>query len=262
VGALAYTLVVVLGLLIGSFLNVVIWRVPRGESIVAPPSACPSCGHAIRRRDNVPVASWLVLRGRCRDCAEPIAARYPIVEAVTAVLFAAGLLRFGWTWALPAFLYLAAVGLALALIDLDVHRLPSAIVVPSYPVLAVLLLFASWNPGGQSSWEPLVGAAVGGASMLAFYWVLAVVRPGGMGLGDVRLAGLLGLALGWLGWGSLVVGAFAAFLLGGAYSLGLLATRRATRKSGIPFGPWMLLGAAIGVAVGERVWQAYLSAIL
>ena len=261
-GAIAYPVVVVLGLLIGSFLNVVIWRVPRGESIVAPPSACPACGHQIRARDNIPVLSWVLLKGRCRDCAAPISARYPLVEAATALLFALVLLRFGLTWSLPPFLYLAALAVALALIDLDVHRLPSSIVVPAYPVLAALLLVASWNPGGRSDWDALVPAVIGGVSLFVFYWILAVVRPGGMGMGDVRLAGLLGLALGWLGWGPLVVGAFAAFVLGGVFSLVLLATRRATRKSGIPFGPWMLMGAAVGVAVGDVAWDAYLSVII
>lgn len=261
-GAIAYPLVVVLGLLIGSFLNVVIWRVPRGESVVAPPSACTACGHPIRARDNVPVLSWVLLRARCRDCAAPISARYPLVEAATALLFALVLLRFGWTWSLPAYLFLAALAVTLALIDLDVHRLPSSIVVPAYPVLAALLLLASWNPGGPSRWDALLPAVTGGVVLLFFYGVLAVVRPGGMGMGDVRLAGLLGLALGWLGWGPVVIGSFAAFLLGGVFSLALLATRRATRKSGIPFGPWMLLGAAVGIAVGELAWSAYLSVII
>ena len=167
-GAIVYPLVVVIGLLIGSFLNVVIWRVPRGESVVAPPSACPACGHQIRARDNIPVLSWFLLRGRCRDCAAPISARYPLVEAATALLFAFVLLRFDWTWSLPAYLFLAALAVALALIDLDVHRLPSSIVVPAYPVLAALLLLASWNPGGPSRWDALLPAAIGGVVLFFF----------------------------------------------------------------------------------------------
>ena len=250
--------VAVLGLLIGSFLNVVVWRVPRGESIVSPPSACPACGHAIRARDNVPVLGWLLLRGRCRDCASPIALRYPLVEAATSLLFVAVALRFGLSWELPAYLYLAAVAVALALIDLDVHRLPDPIVLPGYPVLIVLLGLAAANPGGASGWGDLARAAIGAAILFVFYLALAVLRPGGMGMGDVKLAGVLGLALGWLGWGSLVIGAFGAFLLGGLFSIGLLVTRRAGRGSGIPFGPWMLAGAALGVAVGEPLWTAYL----
>jgi leader peptidase (prepilin peptidase)/N-methyltransferase len=132
-------LVVVLGLVLGSFLNVVVHRVPRGESVVRPPSACPGCGKHIRPRDNVPVLGWLLLRGRCRDCGQQISARYPLVELGCAGLFAALALRFGFDPVLPAYLYLAAVGLALALIDIDVRRLPDALTLPSYPVALVLL---------------------------------------------------------------------------------------------------------------------------
>ncbi|HEY3546528.1 MAG TPA: prepilin peptidase [Propionicimonas sp.] len=259
---LTLALAAILGLAIGSFLNVVIWRVPRRESIVSPPSACPSCGHAIRRRDNVPVLSWLLLRGRCRDCGAPISVRYPLVEAGTTLLFVGVALRLGVAWSLPAHLYLAAIGMALALIDLDVHRLPDAIVLPSYAVVTVLLLLASLNPGGTPDWPALLRALIGGATLWVFYFVLSVLWAGGMGFGDVKLAGILGAAMAWLGWGTLVIGAFAAFLVGGLFSIGLLASGRATRKSGIPFGPWMILGAAVGVAVGEPLWSAYLGFIL
>ena len=133
----------VLGLAIGSFLNVVIWRVPRGESVVSPPSACPSCGNPISPRDNVPVVSWLLLAGQCRHCHERISPRYPLVELGTAVLFGLTAWRFGLAWELPAFLYLAAITVALALIDIDVHRLPNSIVLPSYVVAGVLLTAAA-----------------------------------------------------------------------------------------------------------------------
>src|SRR5919205_3026069 len=123
-----------LGLAVGSFLNVVIHRVPRGESLVRPGSHCPHCGSAIRKRHNVPVLGWLPLRGRCADCRTPISARYPLVEAGTAALFVAVAARFGWSWELPAYLYLAAIAVALAAIDLDVLRLPDQIVLPSYGV--------------------------------------------------------------------------------------------------------------------------------
>jgi leader peptidase (prepilin peptidase)/N-methyltransferase len=251
-------LAALLGLAVGSFLNVVVWRVPRGGSVVRPPSACPRCAHPIRARDNVPVLSWLLLRGRCRDCAEPIAPRYPLVEAGTGVAFVAVTAVVGVSWVLPAALYLTAVAVALALIDLDVHRLPDAIVLPSYPVLAALLALASWNPGGVSDWGALLRAGLGGAGLLAFYLAAALIYPAGMGLGDVKLAGVLGMVLAWFGWGALAVGAFAAFLLGALFSVGLMVARRAGRKSGIPFGPWMLLGAFAGVAAGEPVAGWYL----
>jgi len=251
----------VLGLLVGSFLNVVVWRVPRGESVVSPPSACPACGHRIRARDNVPVLSWLVLRGRCRDCGAPISPRYPLVELSTAVLFAGTAALVGWAWTLPAALYLVAIGVALTLIDIDVKRLPNAIVLPSYPVVAALLALAAWNPGGTSDWPALVRAAVGCVLMYVVYLVLVLVYPAGMGFGDVKLAGVLGLYLGWAGWGALAVGWFAAYLLGGVFGLALMLARRAGPKSGIPFGPWMILGAVVGLVVGEPLWSAYLGLI-
>ena len=248
-----------LGLLIGSFLNVVIWRVPRGESIVTPPSACPRCGHAIRARDNVPLVSWIVLRARCRDCGAPISARYPLVEALTGLLFAAAAWWIGLSWALPALLYLVAIGVALALIDLDVHRLPDAIVLPAYPAALALLALASWNPTGASDWTALVRALVGAAAMFAGYLALAVIYPAGMGFGDVKLAGVLGLYLGWAGWAALAVGFFAAFLLGGIVASGLLITGRVGRKSGVPFGPWMILGALVGLTAGASIGTWYLT---
>lgn len=253
----AYVLVAVLGLVVGSFLNVVAWRVPRNESISHPPSACPSCGHAVRKRDNIPVASWLLLRGKCRDCKAPISARYPLVELATAVLFVLVLWKFGFGLEFVAFAYLAALGVVLTAIDLDVHRLPNAIVLPAYIVLLVLFAATCLVSG---DWWPLAQAAIGGAALFLFYFIAAIVYPGGMGFGDVKLAGVIGMALGWLGWGSLVVGAFSAFLIGGVVGLILMATGRVQKRGGIPFGPWMIAGAAVGIAWGESLWNAYLGA--
>lgn len=261
--AVLLPLAAALGLAIGSFLNVVVWRLPRGESLASPPSACPRCGHPIRARDNVPVLSWLLLQGRCRDCRTHIPVRYPLVEVATALLFAAVVWRFGGdapgVWAVPAYAYLAAVAVALALIDLDTHRLPNRIVLPSYVVGLVLLAVAS---AGTGDWAALGRAVAGGAILWVAYFAMAFAYPSGMGFGDVKLAGVLGLYLGWLGWGALAVGGFAAFLLGGGFAVGLLVTRRAGRRSGIPFGPWMLAGAGVGVAVGEPAWAAYLGLVL
>lgn len=253
---LVLVVVGLLGLAVGSFLNVVVWRVPRGESVVRPRSACPRCHAPITARDNVPVLSWVLLRGRCRSCTEPISARYPLVEAGTSILF----VMVAW-WdqvspALPALLVLAAVGITLALIDLDTHTLPDVIVLPSIGVGLALLALAS---AGTGDWGALARGVAGAAILFALYFVLMVVKPGGMGFGDVKLAALLGLYLGWYGWGALAVGAFAAFLLGGLFSIGLVVARRAGRSSGIPFGPWMLVGAAVGLVAGEQLWHGYLS---
>lgn len=251
----------VLGGLIGSFLNVVVWRVPQGLSIVRPGSACPSCGHEIAWYDNIPIVSWIVLRAKCRNCQAPISARYPLVEAGTAVAFAlvvwAAYLD-AYPFALvPALLYWAAVGIALTLIDLDHHRLPNVIVLPSYLVTAVLLVLASVLTGDYGR---LLSAAIGCAALYALYWILAVAYPGGMGFGDVKLAGALGMLLGWLGWAPLIVGGFSAFVLGGAIGAALMVGRRATRKSRIPFGPFMILGAGVGVFAGVGIAGVYLSA--
>lgn len=258
------------GILIGSFLNVVVYRVPAGLSVARPASACPGCSTPIRRRDNVPVVSWLALGGKCRDCRTSISARYPIVELATGLFFVLVAARL-WplvgvpTEALPlvarllslvAFLWLAGVSVALAVIDLEHHRLPDAIVLPSYAVGGVLLAASSILVG---DWPALVRAAIGLASLFAFYLIAALSYPGGMGFGDVKLAGVLGLYLAWLGWGEFAVGAFAAFLLGGLFAVVLLVTRRVERTGGIPFGPWMLAGAWVGVFAGGTVATAYLT---
>lgn len=248
-----------LGLLIGSFLNVVIWRVPRGESIVSPPSACPKCGHEIRAYDNIPVVSWLVLRGRCRDCGNPISARYPLVEAGTGVLFAVVAWRFGPSWELPAFLFFTAVGVCLAMIDIDTKRLPNVITLPSYAVGGVLLLLPA---AFDSRWDDYLWAWLGALALFAFYFLLAFIYPAGMGFGDVKLAGVIGLFLGWLGWGSLLVGAFLGFLLGAVIGVALMVRGSAGRKTRIPFGPFMLMGAYIAVIWGQTLADVYTQAVL
>jgi leader peptidase (prepilin peptidase)/N-methyltransferase len=269
--AVLVVLVGVMGLIIGSFLNVVVWRLPRGESLSHPSSQCPNCGHAIRWWDNLPVVAWLALRGRCRDCGDPISARYPLVELATGLAFTIVALWVfqtplpelvegddAWptTIVLAAFLYLAAISIALTLIDFDTHKLPNKIVLPSYIVGTALLTATSLLAGDYAA---LLRAGIGLAAMFIAYFLMAIAYPGGMGFGDVKLAGVLGLFLGWLGWGQLMVGAFAAFVLGGVFSIILLALRRVGRKSGIPFGPWMLAGAWVGILLGDSIWTGYLS---
>ena len=242
-----------LGLNVGSFLNVVAHRVPRGESVVRPPSACPRCGAGIRARHNVPVLGWLMLRGRCFDCAEPISARYPLVEAATGLLFGLA----GWRFAaepllLAAYLCFAAIAVALALIDLDVRRLPNAIVLPAYPVLAALLALAADGDG-------LLRALTGGAALFGFFLAVAYAVPGAMGFGDVKLAGVVGGMTAYLSWGAFLVGAFGAFLLGALAGVLLVAARGAGRRTAVPFGPFLLLGAWASI-LGASGWgEAYLA---
>ncbi|HEY0486272.1 MAG TPA: prepilin peptidase [Mycobacteriales bacterium] len=246
-----------LGLLVGSFLNVVIWRVPRGESVVRPPSACPSCGMRLRPYDNVPVLSWLVLRARCRGCGGRISARYPLVELATAALFGLLAARFGLSVELAAFLVLGALGVALAVIDLDVRRLPNALTLPAYPVVIGLLGLASWAGPGP---RPMVRGALAMVVLLALYGVLFVV--GGMGLGDVKFAGVLGFALGWLGWPEVAVGTALGFVAGGVVAVVLLVSGRARRRSRIAFGPFLVAGALTSVLAGAQLASAYVGALL
>jgi leader peptidase (prepilin peptidase)/N-methyltransferase len=260
----------VFGLAIGSFLNVVIYRVPIGKSIAYPASACPNCGSGIHAYDNVPVVSWFALGGKCRNCRTAISARYPLVELGTGLLFFAVALPISAQLAvvgttveavassltLVAFLYLAAISVALSFIDIEHHKLPNVIVLPSYVVGIVLLGTASLLTGNYGQ---LLQAGIGLAAMAVAYFILAMIKPGAMGFGDVKFAGVLGLFLGFSGWGPLIIGSLAAFFAGGIYGLVLIALRKTTRKSGIPFGPWMALGAWIGILFGNLIWTDYLS---
>jgi leader peptidase (prepilin peptidase)/N-methyltransferase len=222
--------------------------------VVSPPSACPACHAAIRPRDNLPVLGWLLLRGRCRDCGNAISARYPVVEALTGVLFGAMAFRFGYHLELLAYLYLAAVGIALALIDLDVKRLPDVLTLPSYVVGTALLAVASYS-------EPrlLLRAILGGAALFALYFALCFAYPAGMGFGDVKLSGVLGLYTAWLGWDVWAAGLMLGFLLGGGFGIGVVLARRGGRKTAVPFGPFMIAGALVAVFVGHQLVDGYLS---
>jgi len=247
VEAVLLAVVFVYGVAIGSFLNVVIYRVPRAESLLRPGSHCPSCQKPIRARHNVPLLGWLVLRGRCADCRTRISVRYPLVELGTGIAFVAVTARLAQLHlvsAVPAFLWFTAIGIALAAIDLDVRRLPNAIVLPSYPVLAVALGGSAW---WQHDWWSLARAGIGAAALLAFFFTVVFIHPAGMGLGDVKLSGLIGAVLGYLSWTALVLGAFLGFFLGAVVGVAVLASGRGNRKTALPFGPFMVAGALLAV---------------
>lgn len=249
------SIVGVLGLVVGSFLNVVIYRVPAGLSVVRPGSACPACRTPVRARDNVPVVSWLVLRGRCRDCAVPIAVRYPLVELATAALFAVSAWRFGPSAYVVAVLVLMAGAVALFMIDLDHRRLPFSITGLVGAGIVGALAFATVT--GEADYLPR--ALMSTALWLAVYGGIWLATAGrGMGLGDVALAPVLGLVLGWSGWGSSLVGLLAGFAIGAVVGVGLLASGRAGVRSRVPHGPFLLTGAALGLFAGQSLWQDYL----
>ncbi|MDO9485674.1 MAG: prepilin peptidase [Actinomycetota bacterium] len=252
----------VLGLLVGSFLNVVIARVPAKQSIATPASSCPKCGQLLRWRDNIPLLSWCLLRGRCRQCAEPISVRYPLIEAANALLW----LGLAW-WAmgistrislLPLLLALASAGLALAAIDLQHHRLPDAIVLPLYP-LTVLGLALSQLITSQGYWiQALIGALIWGVTIGGLWLVTA---GGGMGLGDAKLAPVLGAVTAWLGIAESIIGLFAAFLIGAIVGVVLIVSGRSQRRARLAFGPFLLGGAMCAVFFGTPLWELYAGAM-
>jgi len=245
----------VFGLVIGSFLNVVIWRVPRHESIVSPPSHCPGCDAEISPRDNIPVVSWLILRGRCRHCGKPISPRYPAVEALTGLLFAAAALKLGAHAALADYCAFFAVLVALAGIDLDHRLVPRRIVYPAAAVSLVLLAIATVVDGGTRNY---VDALIGGAAAFAALFVVHFVSPRGMGFGDVRLAGYIGLNVGWLGLARVAVGLFSGFLFGAVVGVAIMAAGRGGRKTAVPFAPFLAAGAVVAVLFGGPIVRAWL----
>jgi leader peptidase (prepilin peptidase)/N-methyltransferase len=255
-------LMAALGLVLGSFVNVLIHRVPRGESLVLPASRCPGCGSPIRPWHNVPVLSYLVLRGRCASCAERISPVYPAVEMVTAGLFVAITVRLkqlDLLSALPAYLYFTAIAVALAVIDLRHRRLPNAIVLPSFPVLAALVIASA---AVHRDWAGLGRAGIGAAALWGGFLLIAVVHPAAMGLGDVKLAGLVGAVLGYLSWSTLILGTFAGFVLGAGFGVILIVRGRGTGKTAIAFGPFMLAGALLGIFVGAPLARFYWDTVI
>jgi len=222
--------------------------VPRGESIVSPPSHCPNCDTRIRARDNVPIVSWLLLHGRCRACGEPIAARYPLVEALTGGIFAAVVAARGIDWDLAWQLPFAAMLVAVAFIDLDHHIVPNKVLLPAaiWAVVSAALIRLSDLPE-LLAW---------GAGAFAFLLIAALVYPAGMGMGDVKLAGVMGLYLG----SSVVPALLAGFFAGSAYGIGVIARHgAAARKTGVPFAPFLALGGVLGLMAGPELVDWYVN---
>jgi len=243
-----------LGLAVGSFLNVVIYRVPRKESVVHPRSRCPGCGTQLAERDNIPVVSWLLLRGKCRTCGEPISGRYPFVELLTGVLWASAGLRFGADWVLPAYLVFFASLIAITFIDLDHYIIPTRIVYPTIFISIPLLVVAA---AVQDEWANLERALIGAALAWGFLLIVHLISPRGMGFGDVRLSFVLGLFLGWLNLQHVFLGMFLGFLFGAISGLLLMALRRRDRKDHIPFGPFLAGGAVVAVLFGSQILAWY-----
>ena len=234
-------------LVVGSFLNVVIHRVPRRESIVWPASHCPHCGEPIQPRDNIPLISFLLLRGRCRNCKEPISVRYPVVEATNGLLFGVAAYVFGASLTLLPALVLISALVSLAVIDLEHGLLPNVIVGPAALVGLVLSILA--NPAGWWTY-PLSAIAVGGA-----LFVLVFVYPAGMGMGDVKMGGMLGAFLGPYAALAVFLGALLGAVTGGL----LMVAGKMRRRSALPFGLFMAIGGIISLFVGPQLWELYMN---
>lgn len=246
IDGVAIACLAVLGLLVGSFLNVVVHRLPRGESLSRPRSRCIGCGTQIAAYDNVPVVSWLVLRGRCRHCGEPISVRYPLIEALTGVTFAAVAAIAGVDAELWLELPFAALMIAVAAIDLEHRIVPNRLLAPA----------AVWAVGAWAvvdlDFLPEALAAGGGA--FAFLLLAALAYPAGMGMGDVKLAGVMGLYLGL----SVIPALLVAFLAGSVVGIAIIVRDgRDARKTGVPFAPFLALGGLVGLLAGNELISLY-----
>lgn len=237
----------ILGLMVGSFLNVVIHRLPRGESLSHPPSRCPRCGAAIRWYDNVPLLSYLLLGGRCRDCRGPISPRYPLVEAATGLLFLAASLKLPHLlWALHA-VVLGSLCLALALIDLEHMILPDALTLPGVAIGLLLALAGGPTPLLDAAIGTVLGAALPLAIIWAYRWLRGVE---GMGFGDVKLLAMLGAFLGWQG---MLLTLSLAAVAGALVGVGLMVTGRGSRQTELPFGTFLCAAAVVVLFWGEKL---------
>jgi len=252
----------VFGLMVGSFLNVVIVRVPAGESVLRPASKCPRCQAEIPPRDNVPVLSWVLLRGRCRACDESIPAGYPLVEIANAALWVAAGARFGASWEVVPYALFFSVLLALSVIDMELYILPNKITYPSVLVSLVAVVPLSYLAVDEPG-EAILGALIGGVAYALFLGITLVayeliVHKEGMGMGDVKLAALLGIWVGWIEPLLVLYALVAASIVGLVVGAAILFVRRASQP--YPFGPWLAVGAVAVILASQPILDRVLTA--
>ena len=243
----AATLAGVLGAIVGSFLNVVVHRLPRHESLISPASHCPRCGTPVKPYDNIPILSWLLLRGRCRSCDEPISPRYPLVEALTAVLCVGAVLVHQTASGIALSIALILIVVPAALIDLEHRIIPNRLTLLG--AILAIVLGTALDPAGEPE-RLIAGAAAGGFLLLA-----ALAYPGGMGMGDVKLAGVMGLLLGRAVAPAILIALLAGVLVGAV----IMARKgaHAGRKTAVPFGPFLALGAIVAIYTGQPMIDLY-----
>lgn len=245
-------LVFVIGLLIGSFLNVCIYRIPKEESIVFPGSNCPSCHQPLKAKELIPVFSWLWLRGQCRTCKTAISGRYPLVETLTGAMLVLIYLEMGLSTNFFLCSLLTMLLLMITFIDLDHQIIPDGLSTLVAFMGIVSLVYGYINNTGIIFWEAIAGIFLGGG----FFLFIAIVSKGGMGGGDIKLMAALGI---WFGWQGILMVMFLSFTLGGIYAVGLLVMKRKGRKEMVPFGPFIALGGYITALYGSYLWEWYMT---
>lgn len=251
----------VLGAVVGSFLNVCIWRIPQGESVVYPPSHCPHCGQRLKAWQMIPILSYLLLRGRCAFCSQTIGWIYPTVEALGALSLWGAMVRFGPTWSALGVACLIWIGLVVAFIDLYHYRIPDSVTITGM-VLGIMFTLARNLEGaaelGPVAWRTLEQCFYGAVAGGGFLWLVGFLSRGGMGGGDIKWGLAIGLFLGWQG---AMVAIFVASLTGALVGLGLVVIRRRSKKDPIAFGPFLSLGAVVAGFWGQQIWGWYQFAV-
>jgi leader peptidase (prepilin peptidase)/N-methyltransferase len=258
-----YIIVFVFGALIGSFLNVCIYRIPKEKSVVTPPSTCPSCGTGIKFYDNIPILSYIILRGRCRNCKAEFSARYPFVEFINAALYIAVLYSFGYAspWALLAYFFFVSTLMVIFFIDLDHQIIPNSITFPGMPIAVILGATILPDPFLRDNLLGFRDAAIGFLAGGGFFYLTAVfgraiLKKEAMGMGDVKMMAMVG---GLLGWKAVILTTFMGSLLGSIIGVSLIMAKGREWGARIPFGPYLALGALVSLLWGEDIliWYLY-----
>ncbi len=260
-------LIIVFGLIVGSFLNVCIHRIPREQSIVSPPSACPGCGACIRPWDNIPLISYFILlRGKCRSCRTPISLRYPLIEAANGVLYYVTFFQFGLGWHTPLLWLFVSAMIVIIFIDIDFQIIPDVITLPGMPIGVLAAAFLLPDPflvfrttGGGAGLEivGIINSLAGLSLGFGLFYLIAVLSKGGMGGGDIKMMGMVGAFLGWKG---VLLTTFIGSLTGALVGLSLMALNKAGKKTKIPFGPYLAVGSLISLFFGAPILRWYLGA--
>jgi len=250
-----YLIVFLFGAVIGSFLNVCIYRIPRNLSIIFPSSRCPSCNNPIRAWDNIPILSYVLLGARCRSCREKIPVRYPVVEMLNALFYCAVLWRYGFGWDFALYCIFCSSMIVITFIDLDFQIIPDRITLAGIPLGFIAGAFLLADPFSRSSLLGLKSALIGFLAGGGFFYLVAVLSKGGMGGGDIKMMAMVG---GLLGWKAVFLTTFVGSVVGSLFGIFLMVLKGKGRKAKIPFGPFLALGALVSLFFGQEILRWYL----